>query len=174
MVDGFEIREKPKEWECWELARSVLQDELKKRLPFDLPEQETMLNILRTADQLHLEFTRLFRGHGITEPQYNILRILRGEGGEGIPCLEIASRMVTCVPDITRLIDRLESANLVARDRSAEDRRVVRVRILEAGLQRLRELDQPVKDLHRKLLGHLTREEMDEINRLLVKARRPD
>ena len=101
-----------------DLARSGLQDELKKKLPFESPEQEAMLNLARTNDTFELAFVRLFRSHKISPPQYNILRILRGAGGEGLPCLEIAGRMVTCVPDITRLIDRLERAGLVARTRS--------------------------------------------------------
>jgi DNA-binding MarR family transcriptional regulator len=156
-----------------DLARPGLQDELKKRLPFDSPEQEAMLNLLRTNDTFELEFVRLFRQHGLSPPQYNILRILRGSGGEGLPCLEVAGRMVTCVPDITRLIDRLERAGLVARTRSNEDRRVVQVSILARGLDLLKALDEPVLALHKRLIGHLSRDELAELNRLLVKARNP-
>lgn len=148
-----------------------LQRELKKRRPFEVPEQEVMLNLMRTADVFGLRFTRLFREFDLTPPQYNILRILRGEGGEGLPCLEIAGRMVTCAPDITRLIDRLEKAGLVARDRSTSDRRVVFVRITPKGLDVLDRLDGPVLDLHRRLISHLSNNEMAELNRLLVKAR---
>ena len=88
---------------------SALQREIKKKTPFDLPEQEAMLNILRTADQLQIRFARLFRKFGLTPQQYNILRILRGEG-RPLPILEIAARMITVVPGITGLIDRLETA----------------------------------------------------------------
>ena len=157
------------------MARPGLQQELKKREPFAVPEQEAMLNLLRTADRLQIEFARLFRRHGLSPAQYNILRILRGEGGEGLPSLEIAARMITSVPDITRLVDRLEAARLVARDRSAPDRRVVRVRVTAEGLDRLAGLDEPVLALHRRLLGHLDPEELRTLNDLLVRARtRPD
>lgn len=151
-----------------------LQAELKKRDPFTVPEQEAMLNLLRTADGLALQMGRLFREHQLTSPQYNILRILRGEGGVGLPCLEIASRMITGVPDITRLIDRLEKAQLVDRERSVEDRRVVYVRITPKGLEVLARLDEPVTAMHRKLLGHLTAAELAELNRLLTRARHPE
>lgn len=145
--------------------------EIGKKRPFDAPEQEAMLNLLRTADRLQIEFVRLFREHGLSSPQYNVLRILRGEGGDGLPCLEIASRMVTAVPDITRLVDRLESSKLAKRVRSTEDRRVVRVRITPAGQRLLEKLDGPVLDLHRRLLDHMTRAELSELSRLLEKAR---
>ena len=154
------------------MARSVLQDELKKRNPFDAPEQEVALNLARTAERLQAEFSRLFKAHGITGAQYNVLRILRGAGAE-LPCLEIAGRMITHLPDITRLVDRLEAAGLVERYRTDEDRRLVLVRITKPGLRVLGELDAPVLELHRRQLGHLTPEELAELNRLLVKARQP-
>src|SRR5580704_16140230 len=101
---------------------SKLQVELKKRQPFDSPEQEAMLNILRTNDQFQICFARLLREYRLTSSQYNILRILRGEG-KPLPILEIADRMIAVVPGITGLIDRLEGMGLVARERSTEDRR---------------------------------------------------
>ena len=90
------------------MANPKLQHELKKKRPFDSPEQEAALNLLRTNDQLQIRFARLFREHGLTTSQYNVLRILRGEG-KPLPILEIASRMITVVPGITGLIDRLEA-----------------------------------------------------------------
>src|SRR5688500_11534992 len=102
----------------------TLQRELKTKKPFDVPEQEALLNLLRTADQLQIRLARLLRRFGLTPQQYNILRILRGEG-KPLPILEIASRMITVVPGITGLIDRLEAAGLVQRKRCEEDRRVV-------------------------------------------------
>jgi DNA-binding MarR family transcriptional regulator len=149
-----------------------LQDEIKKRNPFDSPEQEAALNLARTNDRLQSEFARLFRRHGLTGPQYNVLRILRG-AGEPLPCQEIASRMINQVPDITRLVDRLEEAGLVERSRTEADRRLVLTRITEPGLCLIARLDEPVLRLHREQLGHLTREELAELNRLLVKARNP-
>ncbi len=151
-----------------------LQQEIKKRQPFESPEQEVCLNLVRTGDLLQLDFTRLFREHGLSPPLYNVLRILRGAGGEGLPCLEIGSRMIGSVPDITRLIDRLETSGQVERARSTDDRRVVLVRITPVGLKLLARLDKPVLDLHQRQLGHLTRKELSQLNRLLLKARRSE
>src|SRR5437867_12720314 len=110
----------------------MLKDEIKKKKPFDNPAEEAYLNLLRTTTMLAADFERLFKQAGLSEPQYNVLRILRGAGGGGtglgLPCLEIASRMITRVPDITRLVDRLEAAGLVERSRTSEDRRVVLVK----------------------------------------------
>src|SRR5579885_1842444 len=108
------------------MAGGRLQRELKKRRPFDSPEQEAMLNIARTADRFGICFTRLFREYGLTPSQYNVLRILRGEG-KPLPILEIASRTITVVPGITGLIDRLEKAGFVNRVRCEKDRRVIYV-----------------------------------------------
>jgi DNA-binding MarR family transcriptional regulator len=143
---------------------------LKKRKPFAAPEQEALLNLWRTADRLQLRFARLFREHGLTPAQYNVLRILRGEG-KPLPCLEIAARLVTEVPGITGLLDRLERLGLVARTRSDVDRRVVHVAITARGLELLGRLDDPVDRLHRELLGHLTHDELRALNQLLEKAR---
>jgi len=147
-----------------------LQSALKKQHPFDTPEEEVSLNILRTNDTLQAGFAKLFKEHGISSPLYNVLRILRGEGAP-LPCLEVAGRMVTRVPDITRLVDRLEILGLVARKRTDDDRRVVLIAITEAGLTLLANLENPVRDLHRRQLGHLSPDEMATLNHLLVKAR---
>ena len=136
----------------------------------DCPEQEVALNLARTTDRQQAAFSRLFKRHGITGAQYNVLRILRGHG-EPLPCQEISGRMVTQLPDITRLVDRLEEAGLVVRSRTPEDRRLVLTRITDAGLALLASLDQPILRTHREQLGHLTRDELAEFNRLLVKAR---
>jgi MarR family transcriptional regulator, 2-MHQ and catechol-resistance regulon repressor len=149
---------------------SRLQQELKKKEPFTLPEQEAMLNLLRTNDQLQIRFTRLFRQHGLTSSQYNILRILRGEG-KPLESMEIASRTITVVPGITGLIDRLEREGLVVRQRCDRDRRVVFVAITPKALKLLAELDQPVLDMHREVMGHLSELELRELIRLLEKVR---
>lgn len=154
------------------MARRGLQDEIKKRNPFDCPEQEVALNLARTADRLMAGGACLLKRHGITGPQYNVLRILRG-AGESLPCQEIVGRMITQLPDVTRLVDRLEAAGLVVRSRTPEDRRLVLTSITEAGLRLLAELDEPIIQMHKAQLGHLTREELAELNRLLVKARNP-
>lgn len=152
------------------MAAKPLHQELKKKRPFDSPEQEAAISILRTNDLLHNQFLRLFRPFGLTPSQYNVLRILRGEG-RPLPCQEIAGRMIQVVPAMTGLIDRLEQQQLVQRERSEEDRRVIFVAITAKGRELLSEIDQPLLDLHHRLLGHLSCSELQELNRLLQKAR---
>ncbi len=147
-----------------------IQKELKKRHPFDSLEQEANVNILRTSDQFGNRIGRLFRKYGLTTSQYNVLRILRGEGTQ-LPSLEIASRMVQVVPAITGLIDRLEKQELVTRQRSQEDRRIVYINITEKAIAILKQIDKPLIELHEKLSGHLSKEELKELSRLLEKAR---
>ncbi len=129
-----------------------------------------MLSLLRTADQVQIHFTRLFREHGLTSSQYNVLRILRGEG-KPLPILEIAQRTVTVVPGITGLIDRLEQAGMVRRQRCAEDRRVIYVAISGPALDLLARLDAPVQELKRQLLAHLKPDELKDLIHLLEKVR---
>lgn len=152
------------------MASSQLQRELKKKQPFATPEQEAVLNILRTNDQYQNRFGRLFREYGLTSSQYNVLRILRGEG-KPMPCLEIGSRMIQVVPAMTGLIDRLEKLELVRRERCTEDRRVVYIELTDKATKLLSEMDEPVTDLEKTLIGHLTRKELRELSRLLEKAR---
>jgi DNA-binding MarR family transcriptional regulator len=151
--------------------KTTLQAEIRKKKPFELAEEEANLNLLRTAEALAFPFERLFAEHGISGPQYNVLRILRGHGGRGLPCSEIGAQMISRMPDMTRLIDRLERATLVRRCRTTEDRRVVLICITEEGLALLARLAGPVRDLHEHTLGHLTRAELAQFNHLLVKAR---
>jgi DNA-binding MarR family transcriptional regulator len=135
-------------------------------------EQEAMLNLVRTNDQYQIRFARLFRRYQLTPSQYNILRILRGEGAP-LPILEIADRTVAVVPGITGLIDRLEKSEFVVRKRCAKDRRVTYVALTERGQKTLAELDEPLQELHQKLIGHLPKAELKELIRLLEKARGP-
>jgi len=150
----------------------LLQRELKKKRPFDSLEQEAILNVLRTNDQFQIRFSRLLRPFDFHPCQCNILPFLRGEGGL-LTILEIADRKVTVVPGITGLIDRLEKAEFVIRERCAEDRRVIYVTLTEKGRKTLAELDEPLGELHEKLIGHLTKTERKELIRLLEKARGP-
>ncbi len=147
-----------------------LQREVKKTHPFQSLAQEAALNLARTDDRLQIRFERLFREYGLTPSQYNILRIVRGEG-KPLPILEIAERTVTVVPGITGLIDRLERAEFVARRRCLEDRRVIFVDITAKGLEVLGRLDQPVLELHETLMGQLSDKELHELIRLLEKVR---
>src|SRR5712691_1577948 len=130
-----------------------LQHELKKKRPFESPHEEALLSIMRTSDRLQLRSARLLREHGLTPSQYNILRILRGEG-KPLPILEIASRTTTVVPGITGLIDRLEQAGFVHRLRCEKDRRMIYVALTDQGMTTLAALDEPLVVLHHKLIGH--------------------
>jgi len=152
------------------MAVGQLQREIGKRQPFASPEQEAVLNILRTNDQYQNRFGRLFRQYGLTSSQYNVLRILRSEG-KPMPCLEIGSRMIQVVPAMTGLIDRLEKLELVRRERCTEDRRVIYIELTDKATTLLGEMDEPVVDLEKSLIGHLTRKELKELSRLLEKAR---
>lgn len=152
------------------MSHPQLQHELKKKDPFDSLEQEAVINILRTSDQFSNRLGRLFREFSLTSSQYNILRILRS-AGEPLPSLEIASRMIQVVPAITGLIDRLEKQELVQRCRCTEDRRVVYVNVTEKGLKLLSQLDEPLSELHQKLIGHLKKAELKQLSTLLEKAR---
>ena len=154
------------------MAITKLQHELKKKRPFESPEEEAVLNIVRTSDQLQIRFARLLREHGLTPSQYNVLRILRGEG-KPLPILEIASRTITVVPGITGLIDRLEQAGFVNRLRCEKDRRVIYVALTDQGITALAALDEPLVALHHKLVGHLSQGELKELIRLLAKVREP-
>ncbi|MEZ6031522.1 MAG: MarR family transcriptional regulator [Planctomycetaceae bacterium] len=152
------------------MSQSRLQNELKKQRPFDLPEQEAILNILRTNDQFQNRFGRLFREYDLTPSQYNVLRILRGEG-KPMPCLEIGDRMIQVVPAMTGLVDRLEKLELVKRERCTQDRRVIYIELTAKAKQLLDRMDAPVTELHRQLIGHLTQTELKQLSRLLEKAR---
>src|SRR5437660_7662418 len=154
------------------MTNPKLQHELKKKRPFESPEQEAALSVVRTSDQLQIRFARLLRQYGLTPSQYNVLRILRGEG-KPLPILEIASRTITVVPGITGLVDRLEQAGFVNRVRCDKDRRVIYVALADRGTTTLAVLDEPLIALHRKLLGHLSQAELRELIRLLAKVRGP-
>jgi DNA-binding MarR family transcriptional regulator len=140
---------------------------------FDSAEQEAYLNLWRTYDRLRMLEDELFGRFGLTAQQYNALRLLRGSHPERLPTLAIAARLVSRAPDITRLIDRLAERGLVARERPADNRRVVLVGITDAGLDLLRQLDGPVRDCGRRQLGHLKAAELAELTDLLRRARHP-
>lgn len=155
-----------------------LQDEIGKRRPFEHIEQEAYLNLLRTVSVLDEEISKLFKSRDLSEATYNALRILRGEQSHGatagIPCQLIGERLISRVPDVTRLIDRLEAAGLVKRGRTNQDRRIVLVSITKKGLSVLDQLDKPLTEIHKNQFKHMTAAELAELNRLLVKARRPE
>jgi DNA-binding MarR family transcriptional regulator len=160
-------------------GKKGLAREIHKKGPFQSPAQEAFLNLLRTTSMLSGEFERLFKKHGLSGATYNALRILRGAGDAGRRCTEIGEHLVAEVPDVTRLIDRLEGAGLVKRSRGAGveangvsgDRRVVMVRITPAGLALLKKLDQAVVELHERQLGHIGKKDLATLSRLLCEAR---
>lgn len=152
------------------MAKSRLQQEIGKKNAFDSLEQEAMLNILRTNDLFQNRFGKLLREYGLTGSQYNVLRILRGEG-KPLPSLEIANRMVQVVPAITGLIDRLEKMQMVERHRCEQDRRVVYVKLTSKAKRLIDQMDAPVLELHHTLIGHLSSKELKTLTQLLEKAR---
>lgn len=135
-----------------------------------VPEENAFVSLLLTADMLSRNIEKVLRSADISPTQYNVLRILRGSP-QGLPCGEIADRMISRDPDITRLLDRLETRGLVSRCRETKDRRMVLTRITPQGLRLLAELDAPVIDTHRKQLGHLGRERLRSLLELLEMAR---
>jgi DNA-binding MarR family transcriptional regulator len=134
------------------------------------PEEAAFLDLLRTTDMLSRGLVQVLKTENISATQYNVLRILRG-APEGLPCGEIASRMITRDPDITRLLDRLEKRSLISRSREVSDRRTVMTRITPEGLKLLARLDEPVQEAHRKQLGHLGRVRLRTLSDLLRACR---
>lgn len=152
-----------------------LGDEIHARKPFASPAVEAVLNIARTGQVVADEVAALLDPSGLSQPQYNVLRILRGAGDEGLPCLQVRERMVARVPDVTRILDRLEAKSLVFRTRDSTDRRVVRARISATGLELLARLDRPIEALHAYQMAALSAEQLAVLNDLLVRARqRPE
>lgn len=154
-------------------SESSLRTEIYKRNPFDTPAQEAFLNLLRTTSVLDAPFERLLRDHGLSTATYNVLRILRGSGSSGRVCHEIGRHLVARVPDVTRLIDRLEKQGLARRTRGDADRRLVRVVITQEGLDVLAKLDAPVLEAHDRQMAHMSEEELATLSRLLAKVRAP-
>ncbi|MHB1074356.1 MAG: MarR family winged helix-turn-helix transcriptional regulator [Gemmatimonadaceae bacterium] len=148
-----------------------LRAEIKQTRPFASLEEECYLNLERTTAVVGHAFAEAMKAHGITPTQYNVLRILRGAGEGGLCRHEIRDRLVAQVPDVTRLLDRMEDAGLVERARDSEDRRLVTTRITRAGLKLLRTLDAPVLAMHEQTLGHLSDGQLRQLIELLALAR---
>ena len=148
-----------------------LQHELRQTKPFPSLEAEAALSVARTAALLDAELTEVLRPHGLTPTQYNVLRILRGAGNTGLCRYEVADRLVTPGPDVTRLLDRLEASGLVGRTRDPEDRRQVKARITGEGLALLEELDGILTQLHQQQFTHLKQDQLQVLVHLLADAR---
>jgi DNA-binding MarR family transcriptional regulator len=151
---------------------SDLQLELKQTRAFRSPEEEAYLSIQRTAAILEHAFESALKEFGITATQYNVLRILRGAGPDGLCRNEIGERLIRRVPDVTRLLDRLEDMHLVARARGGDDRRFVTTRITQGGLRVLERLERVVAAIHDEQLGHLGAARLRTLIGLLAAVRR--
>ena len=150
---------------------STLQADLRQKKPFTSLEEEAFLNVVRTAATLGDRMDELLRSRGVSGTQYNALRILRGAEASGLCRNELRDRMVTRMPDVTRLLDRMEQGGLVRRSREGGDRRMVLTQLSEKGRRLVDELDAPVKALHRQTLGHLSSGELRSLSDLLTRAR---
>lgn len=150
--------------------KTDLASEIGKREAFASLQQETLLNLMRTYEQLTTEFNQLFKSHGLSSPQYNVLRILQGEN-KPMQIYQIAERMISPQTDISRLIDRLVTTELVTRDRCEEDRRVVWVDLTSKANTILKKLAKPLDELHRSQFKNLTDRDLASLNRLLFRAR---
>ena len=148
-----------------------LQKELKQTKPFPSLEAEALLSIARTAARLDHGVAQALKPYGLTPTQYNVLRILRGAGAEGLCRNEVGERLVAPVPDVTRLLDRMEDTGVIRRERSGADRRYVTTRITRKGLDLLGQLDQPLEALGRAQLGHLGKRNLQALIDVLTRAR---
>jgi DNA-binding MarR family transcriptional regulator len=146
---------------------SRLQRELQQRKPFVSVAQEALLGLMRTTDLIRRKLAGFIEPHGITLQQYNVLRILRGAGEDGVPTLQIAERMVEQTPGITRLLDRLEAKGFVKRQRCEKDRRQHLCWITPKGAALLEKLDGPAIDVGEESMKGLTHEERQALIRLL-------
>jgi DNA-binding MarR family transcriptional regulator len=140
---------------------------------FDSPEQEAYLSLWRTYDRLRAIEDDFFAAYELTAQQYNALRLLRAAHPATVPTLTLAGRLISRAPDITRMLDRLEQRGLVARQRRADNRRVVDVAITPAGLELLSQMAAPLRECHSRQLGHLSADDLRALVDLLRRARAP-
>jgi DNA-binding MarR family transcriptional regulator len=152
---------------------SSIRKSIQQRRPFSSTEVESFLTLARAWDVVAELANAPILAVGITVPQYNVLRILRGAEPEGLQTYQVAERMVTRAPNITRLVDKLEAGALLTRTRSTEDRRVVRLRITATGLQLVERLDGPVDASAKDAMQGLNAAELEELRRLLDRLREP-
>jgi DNA-binding MarR family transcriptional regulator len=149
----------------------TLREELRQGRPFRSVHEEAHLNVVRTAALFNDSIEQLMKQFGITAAQYNVLRILRGAQPEGLCRNDLRARLVTRMPDVTRLLDRMEEAGLVVREREEEDRRMVRTRLTRSGRRLVDDLDPVVAAEHQRLLGHLNRNQLKALIELSTLAR---
>jgi DNA-binding MarR family transcriptional regulator len=148
-----------------------LRNEIGQQRPFDSLQQEAFLNLQRTAIALADALEAVLKRHGISNAQYNVLRIIRGAGEAGLGRNEIRDRLIVRMPDVTRLLDRLEAQGLVQRSRCPTDRRQMTTTLTDAGAALLHTLDAPVRDEHHRQLQHMTDEQLRTLIAVTTTAR---
>ena len=150
---------------------STLRSELRQRRAFTSLEQEAYLSVKRTEAALREHFDQVLKPHGISVTQYNVLRILRGAGQGGLCRNEIRDRLIDRMPDVTRLLDRMEETGWITRTRSTEDRRQVSTELTKTGRELVDSLDGPVAAEHERRLGHMTKTQLRSLIELLAVVR---
>jgi DNA-binding MarR family transcriptional regulator len=150
---------------------SKLLDEIKQAKPFVNAQEELWLNLSRTASAVGHTVEQHLRPYGLSPTQYNVLRILRGAGPDGLCQTDIGDRLVAQVPDVPRILDRMEKAGWVKRERGTEDRRVVMASLTERGASVVEEVDEPLVQMMAGMFEGMTAEDMQRLNDLLVAAR---
>jgi DNA-binding MarR family transcriptional regulator len=155
------------------MSPKTLRDELKMAKPFKSVEEEAILSIARTAAVLEHAGAEALKPFDLTMTQYNVLRILRGAGAEGLCRSEVGERLVTQVPDVTRLLDRMETAGLIVRERGGQDRRYVATRITDKGLKLLEKIDRELPAIHERQLGHVSQKRLRDLISILEEVRNP-
>ena len=153
------------------VVRTTLQDELKQTRPFKSVEEEALLSIARTAAVIEHATSEELKPFDLTLTQYNVLRILRGAGENGLCRNEVGERLVRRVPDVTRLLDRMEGSGLITRKRGGSDRRFVTALITDKGLKVLEQIDRELPAIHRQLVGHVAQKHLRELIDLLEDVR---
>lgn len=151
-----------------------LKSAIKQTKPFKSLREELMLTLVRTAAEFEHQMAQDFKPFNLTTTQYNVLRILRGAGADGLCRNEVGERLVRQVPDVTRLLDRMEEAGLIARERGGADRRYVTTRLTAQGLTLVNKLDAEIATMHERQLGHLSEKQMRELIALLTQMGQSD
>lgn len=151
-----------------------LREEIKQGKPFASLKEEARLNIVRTSGLLQDSFEMMLKPYGITGTQYNVLRILRGAEPDGLCRNDVSARLLNRMPDATRLLDRMEEAGLVTRERTGKDRRLVNTRITKVGRKLVDSLDAEAERQHEERLGHMTKSQLKTLVDLLTMVRNPE
>ncbi len=154
--------------------KSAIQSEIKQSKPFNSLAEEAGVALARTADRLNGKIAAFLKPYGVSPTQYNVLRILRGAGAQGRMCSEIADRMITRDPDVTRLLDRMQKMGWIERARDTKDRRVVVTRITKPGLDLLKQIDKPLDAFNEQEMGRLGQRKLRALLELLDEIRQAE